>query len=78
MGLFLCSCGNKQIGKEELILEYSRSVEDCGFSANPGTIMKGIISFGPEVRKFRDDSASEFGTEYAGTLQVLRIISCGN
>ena len=40
--------------------------------------MKGIINFGPEVRKFRDDSASEFRTEYAGTLQVLRIISCGN
>ena len=56
MGLFLCSCGNKQIGKEELILEYSRSVEDCGFSANPGTIMKGIISFVPEVRKFRPEN----------------------
>ena len=34
--------------KGSLVLEYSRPVEDCGFSANPGT------------------------------LQVLRIISCGN
>ena len=80
--------------------------------------MKGRITFGPEVRKFRpdnedkdywvidksgylqerynessaaewsanaelevmqtDSSASEFGSEYAGTLQVLRIISCGD
>ena len=80
--------------------------------------MKGRITFGPEVRKFRpdnedkdywvidksgylqerynessaaewsadaelevrqtDSSASEFGSEYAGALQVLRIISCGD
>ncbi len=101
--------------KGSLSLEYGRSVEDCGFRANPGTILKGRITFGPEVRKFRpeggdkeywlidksgylqvkynesgsaewsadaelevketDGSVSEFGKEYCGTLQVLRVIS---
>ena len=101
--------------KGSLSLKYGRSVEDCGFRANPGTILKGRITFGPEVRKFRpeggdkeywlidksgylqvkynesgsaewsadaemevketDDSVSEFGKEYCGTLQVLRVIS---
>ena len=104
--------------KGSLVLEYSSSVEDCGFSANPGTVIKGRITFSQEVRKFRpengdkdywvidksgylqqrynesgaaewstdaelevrqtDGCASEFGSEYAGTLQVLKIISCGN
>lgn len=104
--------------KGTLRLGYRKSIEDCGFSANPGTIMKGTVTFGPEVRLFRpegeertywiidksgylqikynesgmsewsagaelelkevDSTASEFGKEYDGTFQVLRIISISN
>lgn len=38
--------GNLRIG-------YRRSVEDCGFSAASGKIMRGIVTFAPEVRTFR-------------------------
>lgn len=118
LGIVKLTSDSLSLQKGSLVLEYSRSVEDCGFSVNPGTVMKGRITFGPEVRKFRpenedkeywvidksgylqerynesgsvewsteaeievrqtDSCASEFGSEYAGTLQVLRIISCGN
>ena len=38
--------GNLRVG-------YRRSVEDCGFSAASGEIMRGIVTFVPEVRIFR-------------------------
>ena len=38
--------GNLRIG-------YRRSVENCGFSAASGEIMRGIVTFAPEVRTFR-------------------------
>lgn len=118
LGIVKLTPDSLSLQKGSLVLEYFRSIEDCGFSANPGTVLKGRITFGPEVRKFRPDnedkdywvidksgylqerynesgaaewsadaelevrqtdrSASEFGSEYAGTLQVLRIISCGD
>ena len=38
--------GNLRVG-------YRRSVEDCGFTAASGEIMRGIVTFAPEVRIFR-------------------------
>ncbi|MGM9742935.1 MAG: lipocalin family protein [Candidatus Cryptobacteroides sp.] len=115
LGIVSISRDSLSLKKGSLILEYGRSVEECGFSANPGTIMKGTVTFGPEVHKFRpvgedkeywiidksgyfqtkynesgeavwsaeaklemkeiDASASEFGKDYDGTFQVLRVIS---
>lgn len=38
---------------------YIRSREDCGFSANPGEILDGVITFGHEVRTFRPENSDK-------------------
>lgn len=42
-----------QLMKGNFPINYIRSKEECGFSANPGEIVEGVISFGHEVRSFR-------------------------
>lgn len=37
--------------------KYIRSKEECGFSANPGEIMRGVVTFGHEVRAFRPENS---------------------
>lgn len=37
--------GNRRVG-------YRRSVENCGFSATSGEIMRGIVTFAPEAANF--------------------------
>ena len=118
LGIVKVTADSLVLMKGNLRLGYRKSIEDCGFSANPGTVMKGTVTFGPETRLFRpagedrtywiidksgylqvkynesgksewsaeaelelkqvDSSASEFGKEYDGTFQVLRIISISN
>lgn len=96
-------------------IAYRKSIEECGFSASPGKKLHGIITFAPEVRTFRPDSAindywiidksgylqvkydeanvpewkveaelelkevtnptAEFAKNYAGTYEVVRVIS---
>ena len=58
--------------KGQLRLEYRKSIEDCGFPANPGTVMKGTITFGPEARLFRPDGEDRtyWIIDKSGYLQV--------
>lgn len=41
------------------IHSYIRFVEECGFSAKPGKIVKGKIIFGHEVRSFQPEDSDK-------------------
>lgn len=47
------SADSLQLMKGNFPINYIRSKEDCGFSANPGEIVEGTITFGHEARLFR-------------------------
>lgn len=39
----------------DLRIGYRKSVEDCGFSAAPGKVLRGIVTFAPERRTFQPE-----------------------
>ena len=72
LGIVSISQDSLSLKKGSLVLEYGRSKKECGFSANPGTIMKGTVTFGPEVHKFRPDGENKeyWIIDKSGYLQV--------
>ena len=56
---------------ETVLHRYRRSVEECGFSANPGEIVRGTVTFAHEVRTFRplNDTAVYWLVDRSGYLQ---------
>lgn len=59
-GRFIDSLKIEKVSTDSLILMrgnlrigYRRSIEDCGFSAAPGVVMRGVVTFAPEVRTFQ-------------------------
>ena len=56
---------------ETVLHRYRRSVEECGFSANPGEIVRGTVTFAHEVRTFRplNDTAVYWLGDRSGYLQ---------
>lgn len=56
---------------ERVLYRYRRSVEECGFSANPGEIVRGTVTFADEVRTFRplNDTAVYWLVDKSGYLQ---------